>query len=42
MSMSVECKTDLREIAGRYGAYAELDFDGAWLLSLIPGGGSGK
>ena len=42
MSMSVECKTDLREIAGRYGAYAEQDFDGAWLLSLIPGGGSGK
>lgn len=42
MSMSVECKTDLREIAGRYGAYAEQDFDGAWLLSLIPGGGGGK
>ena len=42
MSMSVECKTDLREIARRYGACAELDFDGAWLLSLIQGGGSGK
>ena len=42
MSMSVECKTNLREIAGRYGAYAEQDFDGAWLLSLIPGGGGGK
>ena len=42
MSMSVECKTDLREIAERYGAYAEQDFDGAWLLSLILGGGSGK
>lgn len=42
MSMSVECKTDLREIAGRYGACAEQDFDGAWLLSLIPGGGGGK
>ena len=42
MSMSVECKTDLQEIARRYGAYAEQDFDGAWLLSLIPGGGSGK
>lgn len=42
MSMSVECKTDLREIAGRYGAYAEQDFDGSWLLSLILGGGGGK
>ena len=42
MSMSVECKTDLQEIARRYGAYAEQDFDGSWLLSLILGGGSGK
>lgn len=42
MSMSVECKTDLQEIARRYGAYAEQDFDGAWLLSLILGGGGGK
>ena len=42
MSMSVECKTDLQEIARRYGAYAEQDFDGSWLLSLILGGGGGK
>ena len=42
MSMSVECKTDLQGIARRYGAYAEQDYDGAWLLSLILGGGSGK
>ncbi len=34
VSMSVECETDLQEIAGRYGAYVEQDFDGAWLLSL--------
>ena len=42
MSMSVECKTDLQEIARRYGAYVEQDFDGSWLLSLILGGGGGK
>lgn len=42
MSMSVECKTDLQEIARRYGAYAEQDFDGSWLVSLILGGGDGN
>ena len=29
-------------IRDRYGAYAEQDFDGSWLLSLILGGGGGK
>ena len=39
VSLSVECKTDLQKVAGRYQAYAEQDFDGAWLLSLVLKGG---
>ena len=39
MSLSVECKTNLQKVAGRYQAYAEQDFDGAWLLSLVLKGG---
>ena len=39
MSLSVECKTNLQKVAGRYQAYAEQDFDGAWLLSLLLKGG---
>ena len=42
MSMSVECKTDLQEIARRYGAYAEQDFDGSWLLSFSVGDTTGN
>ena len=42
MSLSVECKTDLQKVAGRYQAYAEQDFDGAWLLSLVLKGGHDK
>ena len=38
--MSVDCKTDLQEIAGQYGAHVEQDFDGAWLLSLTLKGGN--
>ena len=39
MSLSVECKTNLQKVSGRYQAYAEQDFDGAWLLSLVLKGG---
>ena len=42
MSLSVECKTNLQKVAGRYQAYAEQDFDGAWLLSLVLKGGHDK
>ena len=40
VSMSVDCKTDLQEIAGRCGAHVEQDFDGMWLLSLTLKGGN--
>ena len=40
VSMSVDCKTDLQEIAGRCGAHVEQDFDGTWLLSLTLKGGN--
>lgn len=40
VSMSVDCNTDLQEIAGRCGAHVEQDFDGTWLLSLTLKGGN--
>lgn len=39
LSISAECETDLTETAGSYGAEAEQDFDGAWLLSFSVEGG---
>lgn len=38
LSMNVESEADLAEIARQYGAKAEQDFDGAWLLSFMAGG----
>ncbi|MDY3920520.1 MAG: hypothetical protein SOZ59_16250 [Candidatus Limivivens sp.] len=41
LSISAECREDLKETASHYGAEAEQDFDGSWLLSfLVEGGGS--
>ena len=39
LSISAECEADLTETAGSYGAEAEQDFDGAWLLSFSVEGG---
>lgn len=38
LSMNVESEADLAETARQYGAKAEQDFDGAWLLSFMAGG----
>jgi len=39
LSISAECEANLTEAAERYGAEAEQDFDGAWLLSFSGEGG---
>ena len=39
LSISAECEADLTETTGSYGAEAEQDFDGAWLLSFSVEGG---
>ncbi|MGI6096052.1 MAG: histidine kinase N-terminal 7TM domain-containing protein [Lachnospiraceae bacterium] len=38
LCMNVVCETNVTEIARRYGAEAEQDFDGSWLLVFTPGG----
>lgn len=42
LSISAECEANLTETAGRYGAEAEQDFDGAWLLSFSVKGGESR
>lgn len=42
LSISAECEADLSETAKCYGAEAEQDFDGAWLLSFSVRGGGGR
>ena len=43
LSISAECEADLTKTAEDYGAEAELDFDGAWMLSFsVEGGENGR